>query len=274
MNGFTSFPEPGPHILLVDDSVEELRLLVEMLRGHDFRLSIANDGSQGYERAVASRPDLVLLDVRMPRMDGLTVARMLKANPQTETIPILFVTAATDVDDRLLGLREGAVDYIVKPFSAAEVVERVRIHLRLAAMLKVEKSRIDDMSQEGGSDEEVLVRAVRKHLTDKLSEPPRLADLAQAFGVPERRLSNAFRQCLGMSVFEYMRQERMRKAQKLLSQTGLSIETIAQEVGFSSAANFSTAFHNCVGTSPSAFRSQAFSHSPALGHFLQWKVCP
>src|SRR5690606_39998781 len=80
----------------------------------------------------AMTPDLILLDVQMPKKDGFAVARLLKADAITAHIPLLFLSASADIQDRLTGLRAGAVDYILKPFQALEVVERVRIHLALA----------------------------------------------------------------------------------------------------------------------------------------------
>src|SRR5512133_3519711 len=80
----------APRILLVDDSQDELRLLAEMLRVERFRLSVANDGRRGYQRAVALLPDLIMLDVAMPQMDGFTAMRLLKADPATRDIPVIF----------------------------------------------------------------------------------------------------------------------------------------------------------------------------------------
>jgi len=251
-----------PHVLIVDDNPDQLRLLVEVLRSTGYRLSIAFDGMQGYDRAAAGRPDLILLDVRMPRLDGFALCRRLKANPATSHIPVIFLTSSTDISERLTGLRDGGVDYIVKPFSSDEVVARVRIHLKLSRA----HTDVGHDEQEGGlSDAQVLVRAAQRQLSAALAHTPRLDDLAASLGVNERRLSRAFRECLGMTVFEYLRQERMRVAQRLLAQTALSVVAISEEVGFGSAANFSTAFREYAGTSPSTFRQAALAGgSPAL----------
>lgn len=244
---------PIAHILVVDDNPDQLRLLLETLRNADFRFSVAFDGVQGYDRAVASQPDLILLDVRMPRMDGFALCRRLKANPATAAIPVIFLSAANDIDERLIGLRDGGVDYIVKPFVSEEVIARVRIHLGLVA--REAPSAPDSPSHL--SDSEVLVRAAQQQLSSSLSHTPRLDQLAEQLGVNEKRLTRAFRECLEMTVFEYLRDQRMQVAQRLLAQTALSIVTISQEVGFASAANFSTAFREYAGVSPSAFRRAA-----------------
>jgi len=249
---------PHFHILLIDDSPDELRLLAETLRDAAFRLSVAFDGVQGYDRAVASSPDLILLDVQMAKMDGFATSRLLKANPATAGIPVIFLSARADVDARLTGLREGGVDYITKPFSPDEVLERVRIHLKLASGARLRMAgtapQVDDAGAAGG--DEVLVRAARRYLATRLAEPPSLDALARALGSNERRLSAAFHRYVGLTVFAYVREERMRRARHLLAHTASSIAAIAEEVGFSSAANFSTAFREHTGESPSAYRGK------------------
>lgn len=240
-----------PHVLLVDDNPEQLRLLIDTLRGCAYRLSVAFDGAQGYDRAVSSMPDLIVLDVRMPRLDGFALCRRLKANVSTAHIPVIFLSSAGDVAEKLTGLRGGAVDYILKPYAPEEVVARVRIHLQLAGKKRFPASDSVDTVMD---DDAVLVRAAQRELQDSLSLTPRLIDIAERLGVNERRLSRAFRKCLDMTPFDYLRQERMKEARRLLTETPLSIVAISEEVGFSSAANFSTAFREHVGVAPSDYR--------------------
>ncbi|WP_423460212.1 response regulator [Ottowia sp. VDI28] len=105
-----------PHILIIDDDPDQLRLLVAALRNTPYRVSVALNGDQGYARATVLLPDLILLDVRMPGRNGITIARLLKTNPSTQHIPILILSALNDEHERLAGLRAGAVDFISKPF--------------------------------------------------------------------------------------------------------------------------------------------------------------
>ena len=121
-----------PDVLLIDDSLVDLRLLMELMTLRDLRFAVGREAERGYEQAVVLRPALILLDVRMPRMDGFTVCRRLKANPVTRDIPVIFLTAATDIEERLAGFAAGGVDFICKPFEPREVLARVGVHLELA----------------------------------------------------------------------------------------------------------------------------------------------
>lgn len=96
------FVQP-PHLLLIDDDPDQLRLLVAALRDTSYRISVALNGDQGYARAAVLLPDLILLDMRMPGRNGVTVARLLKSNPATQHIPVLFLSAAAEKDERLTG---------------------------------------------------------------------------------------------------------------------------------------------------------------------------
>lgn len=241
------------HILVVDDQPDQLRLLIDVLRQAGCRISIAFDGAQAYQRALAISPDLIVMDVRMPRMDGFAACRLLADTPATRTIPLIFLTAADELHERLEGLDIGGVDYVSKPFEPAEVLARIRVHLSRAGSRCVQGASTDGPDTTGNG---AIVRAAVRHLSQRLSTPPTVEQLARLLGTNEKRLSRAFREELGQTVFEYVRGERLRIAQQLLTGTPLSIAHIAGEIGFSSAANFATAFRERFGVSPSAYRQE------------------
>ena len=119
-------------ILVVDDVPDNIRVLSSMLADEGHQISAATNGRQALKLAEVSSPDLILLDVMMPGMDGYEVCAALKANPQLSSIPVIFIiTALADVEDETRGLGLGAVDYITKPFKEAVVRVRVRTHLEL-----------------------------------------------------------------------------------------------------------------------------------------------
>ncbi len=262
-----NFIAPSPQILLIDDSPDQIYLLISALRGNAYRISIAFDGFQGYARAVTIVPDLIVLDVRMPSRDGYTVARMLKANPQTKHIPILFLSSANDAQERLAGFKAGAADYIVKPFYSEEVLERIRIHLAytktqqnsMPAEAETNESACPDGVLHSGvlPAEEIMQKVAAEAILNQWDSPPKAAELAEMLGIPERRLNVIFLACTGKSVFEFARDARMRMAAQFLTQTTMSISEIATEMGYSSAANFATEFGKFWKESPTSYRKNS-----------------
>jgi putative two-component system response regulator len=121
---------PKFNILLVDDTESNISILIDTLED-DYELSVAEDGESALEAVEAEIPDMILLDIMMPEMDGYEVCQYLKKNPKTSEIPIIFLTAMTQVASKTKCFKLGAVDYITKPFEIMEVRERVKTHLSL-----------------------------------------------------------------------------------------------------------------------------------------------
>lgn len=116
---------PDANVLLVDDDPVILKLLQVNFEMEGFHVSTANDGVEGLEKARAERPDIVLLDIMMPRMDGLEVTKALKSDPETKDIPIILLSAKAQASDIQAGKDMGADDYLTKPFDPLELLERV-----------------------------------------------------------------------------------------------------------------------------------------------------
>jgi DNA-binding NtrC family response regulator len=121
----------APQILLVDDNATNLQILYQTLDGHGYRLLAARNGADAVAAAQRAQPDLVLLDVMMPGMDGFETCARLKADARTKDAAIIFLSAVTEAREKARGLELGAVDFINKPFQAEEVVARVRTHLTI-----------------------------------------------------------------------------------------------------------------------------------------------
>lgn len=118
-----------PTILVVDDTPDNLSLMMELLKD-DYKVKLANGGERALKlAAMQPPPDVILLDIMMPGMDGYEVCQRLKAMPLTKDIPVVFLTAKSEVEDEKRGLEMGAVDYITKPISPPIVLARVKIHL-------------------------------------------------------------------------------------------------------------------------------------------------
>lgn len=119
------------NILIVDDVPANIQLVASILAEQNYELSFATSGPDALEQVQETLFDLILLDYMMPEMDGLSVARQLKASPQTRDIPIIFLTAKTDEESVVAGFSVGASDYVTKPFNASELLARVQTHLHL-----------------------------------------------------------------------------------------------------------------------------------------------
>lgn len=118
-------------ILVVDDTPANIQALVATLQAKGYQLSVATTGRQALEVVARVRPDLILLDVMMPEMDGFETCRRLKASEATRDIPVIFLTARTETEDIVRGFELGAVDYVAKPFNAHELLARVHTHLTM-----------------------------------------------------------------------------------------------------------------------------------------------
>ncbi|GAB4183441.1 MAG: hypothetical protein Fur006_20340 [Coleofasciculaceae cyanobacterium] len=135
-------------ILIVDDTPSNLEMLFDVLVHAGFKVLIAEDGESAIERAEYAPPDLILLDVLMPQMDGFETCRRLKAKELTKDIPIVFMTALSETVDKVKGLNLGAVDYITKPFQHQEVIARVKLHSRLRNLTKTLQQQNLRLAQE------------------------------------------------------------------------------------------------------------------------------
>ena len=126
----SKFP-PKADILIVDDTLANLRLLADMLTGHHYKVRGASSGKMALKAARLAPPDLILLDIMMPEMDGYEVCRQLKKDDNTRDIPIIFISAISDTLDKVKAFALGGVDYITKPFQLEEVLARVKTHLAI-----------------------------------------------------------------------------------------------------------------------------------------------
>ena len=119
-------------ILIVDDSPTEIHVLQTMLEKHGFEILTADSGEAGVEAAKSEKPDLVLMDVVMPGMNGFQATRQISKNPDTSSIPIIIVTTKDQKTDRMWGMKQGAKDYVTKPAEEADLVEKIRNELGIS----------------------------------------------------------------------------------------------------------------------------------------------
>lgn len=132
-------------ILMVDDNPQNLQMLGSTLKEKGYKLAAAGSGKQALEFIEKKKPDLILLDIMMPEMNGYEVCERLKADPGTEKIPVIFLTAKTEIDSIVKGFEAGGVDYITKPFVKEVIFARLNVHLTLKkALERLERMSITD----------------------------------------------------------------------------------------------------------------------------------
>lgn len=253
-----SMAECAVRLLIVDDEPESIALLLSYLEEQAFDIMVALDGSDGLTKARLGRPNLILLDVSMPGLDGFAVGRLLQEDLRTRHIPIIFLSARTGIEDKLKGFAAGGIDYITKPFSEAEVLARVKIHVGMRQRMESLEAAAGQRLMEGegmpSDPEEALFGKAAALLEQRLATPPGLVELAHALGTNERKLTLAFRRKVGMSVFEYLAELRLETARRLLEAGSMQIQLIADRVGYRNAGDFTRAFRRRHGISPREYR--------------------
>ena len=139
-------PADKPKILIVDDTPTNLRILEEVLE-EDYFISVAQSGVQALSVTEKFVPDLILLDVNMPGIDGFETCRKLKSQEDTLNIPVIFITARAEPEDIIQGFKEGGVDYITKPFNHSEVLARVQTHLKVQQLIRQLEFKNDQLEE-------------------------------------------------------------------------------------------------------------------------------
>ena len=135
-------------IMVVDDTQANLELLTTILSEHGYVVRPARSGELALKSATAKAPDLILLDVRMPGMDGFEVCRRLKLDSRTRPIPVLFISALVDMADKVKGFELGGLDYVTKPFNTKELLARVKTHLHLYELSQKLEQMVNERTAE------------------------------------------------------------------------------------------------------------------------------
>lgn len=148
-------------ILIVDDSLENIQRLGTVMRQQDYLVNVARSGGDALEAVTRVLPDLILLDVTMPGMDGYETCAQLRTSPSTSGVPIIFITGKTEAEDIAKGFEVGAVDYVTKPFNNTEIVARVATHLSRYHMERELESRVAELAEELDRSEKLQQKIAR-----------------------------------------------------------------------------------------------------------------
>jgi signal transduction histidine kinase len=145
-----------PKLLIVDDQPHNLGILFDFLTRSGFKIFVALDGESALQRTEVTKPDLIILDVMMPGIDGFETCKRLKQNPSTQDIPIIFMTALSDTVDKVQGFKLGAVDYITKPIHQEEVLSRIQTHIKLYYLQNQLQTKTEELAHLNQNLEEIV----------------------------------------------------------------------------------------------------------------------
>jgi signal transduction histidine kinase/DNA-binding response OmpR family regulator len=251
--------EPRPTVLVVDDN-GDVREWLRTRLVEDFEVLEARDGEEGLEVVRANHPDLVLLDVMMPRVDGFGMCRMIKEDDALQHIPVVMLTARAGEEATVEGLRCGADDYIAKPFSINELRVRItnlissrsQLRARFRREIVVRPADIEITREDEAFLKRVLA-AANEHLEDSNYSVDWLAD---EVGMSRRQVDRRITASTGQTAAQLIRYLRLTRASQLLRSRGGSVTEIAYAVGFRSPAHFAKAFRDRFGVSPSDHAAQ------------------
>lgn len=243
-------------VLIVEDNAD-LRGFIRSILEPTYRVHEAIDGANGFDIARALLPDLIVSDVMMPRMDGLTMAERLRDNVDTSTIPLVLLTARATREDRVAGFETGAEAYVAKPFDSDQL--RLQIGNLIARQYRLrDKLRSGALPVPEPESESSLVRSLHGAIEAHLTEPNfGIEPLADAIGLSRQQLHRRMRDELDQTPTAFLLAYRLERAAELLRARQGNVSEVAYAVGFNSQTYFSRTFRAHFGASPSAYVKDA-----------------
>ena len=246
------------HILVVDDDQEIADYIISELGNH-YKFDHSPNGKEALKTLLRDQYDLVISDVMMPEMDGITLLKRIKDNPQISQLPVIMLTSKAEVEYKLEGLKSGADAYIAKPFNMEELhiqidnlIDNVRrLRGKFSGAVKQEQ-RVENIEVKGN--DEALMDRVMRSVNAHMSEADFNVDaLAVDVGISRAQLHRKMKEITGISSGKFLRNLRMEQAARLLREGRINVSQVADSVGYNDQAHFSTAFKSHFGMSPSEY---------------------
>ena len=246
------------NILIVDDDAEIAHYIKTELSDW-YRFDHARNGKEGLKMLLTGKYDLVISDVMMPEMDGVTMLKKIKGNSNVSDIPVILLTSKSEVENRLEGLRKGADAFLAKPFNMEELhilidnlVDNVRRIRGKYSGAQGQKAKIEQIQVKGNND--VLMERVMKYMNEHLADPDlNVEKLTEDVGISRAQLHRKLKEIAGVSAGEFIRNLRLEQAARLIEEGQINITQVAYSVGFSNQTHFSTVFKKHYGMSPSEY---------------------
>ena len=248
-------------ILLVDDDIEICRYLKSELSDW-YRFVICNNGKEALRQLLADDFDLVVSDVVMPEMDGITLLRNIKGNANISHVPVIMLTSKSEISDRLEGIKLGADAYLAKPFSLEELhltidnlIDNVRrLKGKFTGALK-QDDKVEKVEVKGYDEElmERIMKVVNENLSDSDFNVEKMCD---EVGVSRTQLHRKLKEMTGVPTSEFLRNIRLNEAARLIRERKINITQVSYMVGFANNSHFSTAFKKYFGMSPTEYAAK------------------
>ncbi|GAB3535618.1 hypothetical protein GCM10027443_25160 [Pontibacter brevis] len=252
----SSYLDNAPVVLLVEDSEDFRFYLKDNLKEH-FTIIEARDGKEGWQKALAHMPDLIVSDLMMPEVNGIDLCKKIKADSRTSHIPFVLLTAHASEDKKLDGLNIGANDYVTKPFSFDLLLSRIKNLITQRELLqKVFEKKISVQTSEEKivSLDDKLVQNAIKTVEENLSNPDFSVEvLSKELGVSRVHLYKKLLAITGRSPVEFIRMIRLQHAAQLLEKSQLTVAEVAYKVGFNNRKYFTKYFKDEYKTLPSQY---------------------
>ncbi|MBS1562817.1 MAG: response regulator, partial [Bacteroidetes bacterium] len=249
-----------PVVLLIEDNEDFRFYLKDNLRQH-YKVLEAADGKEGWQKALSGHPHLIVSDISMPQMDGISLARKLKADKRTSHIPIILLTALTGEGRQMEGLDSGANDYITKPFSTEVLNAKIRNLLDLRNILRTTFTRqlkVVGTEIKLESEDEKLMARIVEYIEANLNSPQlSVENLSRQIGMSRSSLYSRLLEITGQTPVEFIRSFKLDKAIALLEKGDLTIAEVAYHVGFSTSNYFARAFKAKFNMLPSEYAARS-----------------
>jgi len=216
-------------ILIVDDTIYNIQLLSLMLNRQGYKVEKATSGTEALENAKRLLPDIILLDIRMPDIDGYEVCKRLKADPETKNIPIIFISSIEETTDKVEAFSVGGVDYISKPFQLIEVLARIETHLRLCLLQK----KLQEQNEELQSSAIVLSRSLEQERKLSQMKSDFISVVSHEFRTPLTTIQSASEL---LEYYEWTKEEQVEQLHQIQSEVK-HMTDLMEDVLFLSRAN-------------------------------------
>lgn len=246
-------------VLVVEDNKDLRSFIAETLKEW-YHVLEAEDGQTGINIAFTSMPDLIISDLMMPDLDGISLCRQLKNDERTSHIPIIILTTRATSEDKITGLKSGADDYIVKPFNIEELTTRISNLLTLRDKLKLKYSRFflpeDTGVTQGTIDDKFMIRVLKIIDENYRKYNFGVSHLAEQTGMSRTHLTRKLKVLTGLTPAGLIHNIRLEKSAEMLKNNAGNITEISNSVGISNPSYFTKAFRNHFGVSPKKFTKQ------------------